>query len=170
MADTGSLPYRPCVGIMLVNPRREIFVGRRIDTKIAAWQMPQGGIDPGETPRQAAYREMCEEVGTDNAEFIAESREWYSYDLPENLVGKLWGGRYRGQRQKWFLLQFNGIDEDIRINTPHAEFSDWRWVSSDELTMLIVPLKRSVYVAVVGEFRDYLNVKPVPPRKPAHDA
>lgn len=170
MADPISLPYRPCVGIMLLNPRREIFVGRRIDRETAAWQMPQGGIDTGETPRQAAYRELREEVGTDNAEFIAESRKWYSYDLPEYLVGKLWGGRYRGQCQKWFLLQFSGVDRDINIDTSHAEFSDWRWVSPGELTTLIVPLKRSVYVAVMAEFRDYLKLRPGPLRRPGHGA
>ena len=132
--------------------------------------MPQGGIDPGETPRQAAHREMREEVGTENAELVAETKDWYSYDLPEAIVGKLWGGRYRGQRQKWFLFKFTGDDGDINIDTPHPEFSDWRWVAPGELTKLITPLKRPVYIAVLREFSDYFSVKPVLRQRPGPDA
>ena len=133
---------------MLVNPRREVFIGRRNDSESEAWQMPQGGIDSGETPREAAHREMREEIGTDKADLIAESRNWYSYDIPVGLVGSVWRGRYRGQRQKWFLFAFTGIDEDIDIATPHAEFSDWRWVAPPILTDMIVPFKRAAYLYV----------------------
>src|SRR5438270_12743007 len=106
---------------MLLNPEGLVFVGRRIDMPagLAAWQMPQGGIDPGETPRQAAMRELAEEIGTDKAEILAESRFWHHYDLPREVSGRMWGGRYRGQRQKWFALRFTGCDADIAPATGH---------------------------------------------------
>ena len=123
-----ALPYRPGVGIFLLNAVGEVFVAQRIDTRQEAWQMPQGGIDDGETPRQAALREMAEEIGTNKAEILAESRHWLSYDLPPELVSKVWKGRYRGQKQKWFALRFLGEDSDIDLATPEPEFLSWRWL------------------------------------------
>jgi putative (di)nucleoside polyphosphate hydrolase len=154
--DPESLPYRPCVGIMLLNRRNEVFVGRRIDTLIEAWQMPQGGIDAGETPQIALFREMEEEIGTRKASIIAESRGWLRYDLPQDLLGKVWKGRYRGQEQKWFLLRYEGEDGDIRLETEHPEFNAWRWVPPADITRLIVPFKRELYEAVLAEFADRL--------------
>ena len=150
--ELARLPYRPCVGIMLINHTGEVFVAQRIDTTVEAWQMPQGGIDRGETPRQAALRELKEEVGTDNAEIIAESRDWLRYDLPAALIPRVWKGRYRGQRQKWFLLRFLGQDSDIDIETEHPEFSTWRWVDLESLPDLIIPFKRQLYLDLVAEF------------------
>ena len=151
-----KLPYRPSVGLMILNSKFEIFVGRRIDSKSEAWQMPQGGIDEGETPEKAAIREMKEEVGTDNAKIISKTKQWYKYDLPNYLISKLWNGRYRGQRQKWFLLQFLGEDNEININYENAEFTDWKWVKIEELTNIIVPFKKNLYISVIEEFRDIL--------------
>jgi putative (di)nucleoside polyphosphate hydrolase len=145
--------YRPNVGILLLNRANRAFVARRIDTPGEAWQMPQGGIDEGEEPHRAALRELEEEIGTGNAEIIAETKGWLHYDLPAEIVGRMWGGRYRGQRQKWFAMRFLGRDEEINLATGHPEFSDWRWVSPDELPALIVPFKRPLYVALVEEFR-----------------
>lgn len=147
-----ALPYRPCVGIMLLNPDRQVFVGRRVETVIEAWQMPQGGIDSGEDPATAALRELGEEVGTHKAEILAESPSWYSYDLPGHLIGKAWGGRYRGQRMKWFALRFLGTDDDIDVNTAHPEFDDWRWVDMRQVTQLVVPFKRAMYEQVIDAF------------------
>ncbi len=153
-AEPYGLSYRRGVGMMLVNRRGQVFVAQRIDTPGAAWQMPQGGIDPGETPRQAALRELREETGTDNAEFIAESRDWVRYDLPADLQPKLWSGRYRGQEQKWFALRFLGTDADIDIAGEQPEFSTWRWAELTEIPGLIVPFKRALYQQLVAEFSD----------------
>lgn len=147
-----SLPYRPCVGMMILNAENQVFVARRIDTLVEAWQMPQGGIDEGESPRAAVLREMQEEIGTNKAEIIAESRDWLSYDLPEHLVPQLWGGKYRGQKQKWFALRFTGTDRDVNIATKHPEFSQWKWVEPVQVPDLIVPFKRALYQSVVEEF------------------
>ncbi len=159
MRETAELPYRPCVGIMLANQNGQVFVGKRIDSKEGdAWQMPQGGIDQGETPEVALIRELGEETGVtaDLVDVIARSAHEHLYDLPEALVGKLWGGKYRGQAQRWFLLRFHGRDADINIATPHQEFAAWRWVEADSLVDLIVPFKRPVYRDVVQEFRHLL--------------
>lgn len=153
ITEIERLPYRPCVGIMLLNAENKVFAARRIDTRAEAWQMPQGGIDEGEDPRAAALREMREEIGTDKAEIIAESAEWLEYDLPQELVPKLWGGRYRGQKQKWFVLRYLGQDSDIDINTETPEFLEWKWVEMRELPSLIVPFKRTLYERLVEEFR-----------------
>ncbi len=150
--DPAALPYRPCVGLALFNGQGLVFAATRIDTPGDAWQMPQGGIDPGETPAAAALRELEEEIGTDKAEIVAETADWLCYDLPEHLLGRVWKGRYRGQRQKWFALRFTGSDSDIDIVTRHPEFSAWRWMPLAELPRHIVPFKRGVYEAVAREF------------------
>jgi putative (di)nucleoside polyphosphate hydrolase len=146
-------PYRPCVGIMLIDPRGRAFVGQRIDVFEEAWQMPQGGIDEGESPRDAALRELAEEAGTTKGEIVAEVAEWLAYDLPEDTAAGRWGGRYRGQTQKWFALRFTGTDADIDLHTHEPEFQAWRWMELDELPGLVVPFKRSIYERVVAEFR-----------------
>lgn len=154
--DAVALPYRPAVGIMLLNRLNQVFVARRIDMPMTpAWQMPQGGIDPGETPRQAALRELREEIGTDQAEFLAESRVWLKYDLPAELAGGIWGGRYRGQCQKWFAMRFTGSDRDIDLATEHPEFDAWRWVDPRCLPELIIPFKRQLYLDILAEFREH---------------
>jgi putative (di)nucleoside polyphosphate hydrolase len=147
--------YRDCVGIMLINGHGHVLVARRTDRATAAWQMPQGGIDWGETPRQAALREFEEEIGTAKVEIIAESRDWLTYDFPPEIAGQRWGGRFRGQRQKWFLMRFTGCDADIDLGSAHAEFDAFRWVDPEELPQLIVAFKRRVYLAVLSEFRDH---------------
>lgn len=155
--EVAKLPYRRGVGLMVLDRDSRVFVARRIDTPSAAWQMPQGGIDAGESPPEAAMRELKEEIGTDNAEIIAESKGWLKYDLPRELIPRLWGGRYRGQMQKWFVLRFTGRDSDIRIDTEHAEFLEWKWVPMRELPDLIVPFKRQLYRDVIAEFRGVLE-------------
>ncbi|QHL91461.1 RNA pyrophosphohydrolase [Sphingomonas changnyeongensis] len=153
-----DLPYRPCVGVMLVNADNLVFVGQRIDTTLDAWQMPQGGIDPGEDPAAAALRELGEETGVaaDLVRIEAQSRAPLDYDLPPDLQARVWGGRYRGQRQTWFLARFLGADADIDIATPHPEFSAWQWVAPARLPELIVPFKRALYEAVLAEFAPLL--------------
>ncbi len=144
--------YRPCAGVMLISRTGMVWVGRRIDTP-GGWQMPQGGIDEGEEPRDAALRELEEEIGTANALIIGESRDWLSYDLPAALIGKVWKGRYRGQKQKWFACRFLGDDGEIDIHgVDHPEFDAWKWVPISEVAGLIVPFKRQIYAALVEEF------------------
>ncbi len=155
-----KLGYRACVGVMLLNRDGLVWVGHRPDEPDEEgsgqwWQMPQGGIDGGEDPRKAAVRELREETGVTSAEVIAEAPEWYYYDLPPHLIGKSWGGRYRGQKQRWFAFRFLGDDREIDL-APHghkAEFDRWRWAAMDELETLIVPFKRKVYRQVIREFR-----------------
>jgi putative (di)nucleoside polyphosphate hydrolase len=148
--------YRLAVGIMLLNRAGKVFVARRIDMPtMPAWQMPQGGIDPGETPLQAAWRELKEETGTDNAQLLGESRGWLQYDLPADFARGVWGGRYRGQRQKWFAMRFTGTDADIDLATEHPEFDDWRWIRPERLPEVIVPFKRQLYIDILAEFRVY---------------
>ena len=149
-----DLPYRPCVGIMLFNRDGHVFIGQRIDQTLEGWQMPQGGIDEGETPREAALRELEEEIGTRNAEILREHPEWLKYDLPPRLVGLSLRGRYRGQTQKWFAMRFLGEDSQINLATPHPEFSHWKWAPIEDLQRLIVPFKRDTYAKVIAAFRD----------------
>ena len=154
--DLAGLPYRPCVGVMLVNPEGKVFVGQRIHAKEGdRWQMPQGGIDDDEDLHAAAFRELAEEtgVGESLATILATTSEELLYDLPDDLLGKLWGGKYRGQRQTWVLMRFTGSDDDIDLEAHDPpEFLAWTWVEPDELPELIVPFKRRVYEAVVREF------------------
>ena len=145
--------YRPCVGLFLLDGRGRVLVGQRLDTEGEAWQLPQGGIDPPETPEAAGRREMLEEIGTDRALLLRQSAVWRSYDLPAAILRRQWRGRYAGQTQKWLAFRFTGSDADIRLDTEHPEFRDWRWVAPDTLAGLIVPFKRDVYVSVVDEFR-----------------
>ncbi len=160
MLDRTKLPYRPCVGVMLVNEQGLVFVGRRIDNREGdLWQMPQGGIDPGEDLRVAALRELWEETGVEKhqATVIAQAGEELFYDLPEELTTKIWGGKYRGQRQQWLLVRFTGTDADIRLDAhKHPEFCEWKWVDPELLPDLIVPFKKRVYRAVLEEFRSLI--------------
>ncbi len=149
-----DLPYRPCVGIMLINNEGLVFVGRRIDQTVEGWQMPQGGIDDGETPEQAALRELEEEAGTAKATIIAQMDEWLTYDLPPHLLGVALHGRYRGQRQKWIAMRFTGEDSDINIKTHEPEFASWKWLALEALPRMIVPFKRDTYMKVIAAFRD----------------
>ena len=151
------LPYRPCVGLMLLNANARVFVAQRVDVRGAAWQMPQGGIDDGESPREAAMRELKEEIGTDNADILAESQHWHRYDLPAQLIPKVWGGRYRGQTQKWFALRFTGDDAEIDLEAHEQEFQAWCWADVDKLPSMIVPFKRDVYDQVIAEFRPLVD-------------
>lgn len=144
--------YRPGVGVVLLNDQGRILVARRLDMPADAWQMPQGGIEPGETPRQAALRELREEIGISKAEIIAESKSWLRYDVPVELMGKRWDRQWRGQRQKWFIMRFTGMDEDINVATEHPEFSAWKWISARELSSIVVSFKRQVYLDLLVEF------------------
>ena len=158
MKDFTDLPYRPCAGVMLANRAGRVFVGQRLDSSADAWQMPQGGIDPGESAEEAAIRELGEETGVHGGlvDIIARSRTEHYYDLPDDLMGRMWGGKYRGQRQYWFLMRFLGDDGDVDIQTRHQEFRAWRWAELDDLERLIVPFKRTLYHAVVEEFRPFV--------------
>jgi putative (di)nucleoside polyphosphate hydrolase len=143
--------YRPAVGILLANWKHEIFIGQRLDTPADCWQMPQGGIDEGESPEQAVMRELLEELGTTKVAMIAATAQWHYYDFPEHLRYKCWGGRYRGQQQRWFALRFLGEDHDINIHTPHPEFHAWRWARVEEVPQLVIDFKRQVYRDVLME-------------------
>lgn len=158
-ADYLSLPYRPCVGLVLIGPEKRVFAGQRIDNPGPAWQMPQGGVDEGETPREAALRELEEETGAPArlVEVLREGSDWIPYDLPRELASTLWKGRYRGQTQKWFALRFLGRDSDIDIAKKHPEFSRWAWMAPDDLLGRIVPFKRATYERVFTDFADLLR-------------
>ncbi|MFT4716028.1 MAG: putative (di)nucleoside polyphosphate hydrolase [Paracoccaceae bacterium] len=149
-----SLPYRPCVGMMICNLDGQIFAGQRLDSNMDAWQMPQGGIEKGEDPREAALRELEEETGIpeSSVEILAETADWIPYELPHHLVPKLWNGKYRGQKQRWFLMRFLGDDSLINIQTKHPEFSRWCWLPPEDLLSRIVPFKRDTYERVIREF------------------
>lgn len=154
-----SLPYRLNVGAVLFGPDGRVFVGRRVGMPAGnehVWQFPQGGIDAGEDPEAAVMRELAEEIGTARAAVLGEHPEWLTYDLPPHLVGQVWGGRYRGQRQRWFALRFEGADQDIRLDAhAHPEFSEWRWVKLAETPALAVDFKRPVYEVLARDFAKY---------------
>ncbi len=153
-----DLPYRAAVGVMLLNADGQVFVGQRLDNQLDAWQMPQGGLDKGERAEDGALRELEEETGIDRSlvEILACASRPLDYDLPDDLQGKVWGGRYRGQRQTWFLCRFLGTDADVRIETVEPEFRAWKWAEPAELPAMIVPFKRELYAAVLAEFAEHL--------------
>ncbi len=157
--EIAKLPYRPCVGLMLMNAEGLIFVGQRNDRHKDAWQMPQGGVDKGEDPRDAVLRELWEETGVtpDLVEIIAETDGWLPYDLPHDIVPNIWKGRYRGQEQKWYLMRFLGRDDQIDIATEHPEFTHWKWQDPKRLVDEIVPFKKDVYQQVLSAFQPHLG-------------
>ena len=156
---SSDLPYRPCVGIMLLNRDGKVFVGKRIDQTVEGWQMPQGGIDEGEDPYPAALRELYEETNIRSVEKLGEIPDWLYYDIPRDIVGKAWKGHYRGQKQKWFAFRFVGLESEIDIANPggghEPEFVEWRWEPVANLPDLVVPFKRSVYERVANEFSKF---------------
>jgi putative (di)nucleoside polyphosphate hydrolase len=157
--DKTSLPYRPCAGVMLMNRDGQVFVGQRLDSTLEAWQMPQGGIDEGEEAIDAAVRELREETGVmpDKVRLIAEAPGEFLYDLPDDMIGKIWKGIWRGQRQRWFLFAFEGEDGDIDIATPEPEFRAWRWADPADLPTMIVPFKKTLYERVLAAFAEHLH-------------
>lgn len=161
MTDPDTLPYRPCVGVMLLNREGQVFVGQRLDNTLEAWQMPQGGIDPGEDAETTAIRELGEETGIapGHIEIVARAPGEFLYDLPPELIGKIWKGRYRGQRQTWFLARFTGHDSDVDIRTAHPEFRAWKWADPADLPHMIVPFKKTLYEQVLAVFGSHLADK-----------
>ncbi len=159
MTDPAALPYRPAAGVMLLNSEGKVFVAQRLDSTLEAWQMPQGGLDEGEDAEAGALRELEEETGirAEQVEIVDRCPKELFYDLPEDLVGKLWKGRWRGQRQIWFLCRFTGRDEDIDIQTAHPEFRAWKWADPHELPAMIVPFKKKLYEDVIAAFRPWLS-------------
>lgn len=160
MTSYAHLPYRPCAGVMLLNPQGQVFVGQRLDSEMEAWQMPQGGIDPGEDPLDAAYRELWEETGVlrDHVELLAAPDIELQYDLPDALIGKLWKGKWRGQRQRWFLFRLTADDDAIDIATAEPEFRAWRWIDPRDLPEVIVPFKRALYTDILRIFAEPLGL------------
>jgi putative (di)nucleoside polyphosphate hydrolase len=158
MTDPAALPYRPGAGIMLLSRDGKIFVAQRRDSTLEAWQMPQGGLDPGEDAEAGALRELEEETGipAEKVEIVARCPEELTYDLPDDLVGKLWKGRWRGQRQTWFLMRFLGEDEDVNLDTADPEFRAWKWAEPAELPALIVPFKKALYEQLLARFAQWL--------------
>ena len=155
MINSKNLPYRKGVGMMVFNDDKKIFVGKRIDNQ-KAWQMPQGGVDENEDCFSAARRELYEETGIQSIRVIEKSKEKYTYDLPEYLLGKIWKGKYKGQRQRWFLIKFLGPDSEINLNQKCPEFNEWKWVDIDELSKIIVPFKKKLYLSIIKEFYDFI--------------
>ena len=158
MTDPASLPYRPAAGVMLLNREGRVFVAQRLDSTLEAWQMPQGGLDEGEDAQAGALRELEEETGIAPhlVEILARAPQDLTYDLPPDLVGKMWKGKWRGQRQAWFLCRFTGRDEDVNIATPHPEFRAWKWTDPQDLPAMIVPFKKKLYEDVLEAFREHL--------------
>ncbi|TMJ18965.1 MAG: RNA pyrophosphohydrolase [Alphaproteobacteria bacterium] len=158
MTDKSALPYRPAVGVMLLNGEGKALVGQRLDSTLEAWQLPQGGLDEGETPEQGAFRELEEETGIPSrlVEIVACCPEELYYDLPDDLIGKMWKGKWRGQRQTWFLARFLGQDSDVNIATAEPEFRAWKWAEPAELPAMIVPFKKALYGQLLEAFADWL--------------
>lgn len=158
-ADPATLPYRPAVGVMLIDGRRRVFVAQRLDSTLEAWQMPQGGLDEGEEPLEGALRELEEETGitSDKVELIARCPAELTYDLPDDLVGKMWKGKWRGQRQTWFLMRFTGGDQDVNLETAEPEFRAWKWADPETLPAMIVPFKKKLYEDVLVAFAPWLG-------------
>ena len=155
MSKSNNLPYRQGVGVMLFNTRKQIFVGKRIDNK-SAWQMPQGGIDQNEKAVDAVRRELQEETGIISIKIIKQSDKTYTYDLPDNLIGKIWKGKFKGQTQTWFLAEFTGKDSEIKLDQKNPEFKKWKWVDLKELPNLIVPFKKKLYQDLIDEFKAFI--------------
>ena len=152
-----SKPYRKCVGMMIINNNKEILVGKRIDHPSGFWQMPQGGINEYENPEEAVWREMMEEIGTNNVTLIKTSNQWLNYDIPNDTLKTLpWGHKYKGQTQKWFAFKFTGKDQDIDVGTTNPEFSEWKWINYQDIVDKIVPFKRSVYSKILKEFEELI--------------
>jgi len=158
MTDPAALPYRPGAGVMLLNREGKVFVAQRLDSTLEAWQMPQGGLDQGEEAQEGALRELEEETGIsrDKVEIVARCPIELTYDLPPDLVGKMWKGKWRGQRQTWFLMRFLGEDEDVNLETADPEFRAWKWAEAAELPALIVPFKKAMYAKLLEAFADWL--------------
>jgi putative (di)nucleoside polyphosphate hydrolase len=158
MTDPASLPYRPAAGVMLLNREGKVFVAQRLDSTLEAWQMPQGGLDDGEDAEEGALRELEEETGIarDHVEVIARAPAELTYDLPDDLIGKMWKGKWRGQRQSWFLMRFTGTDQDVNIQTADPEFRAWKWTDPQDLPRMIVPFKKKLYEQVLEAFAPWL--------------
>jgi putative (di)nucleoside polyphosphate hydrolase len=152
-----NLPLRLGVGVVLLNSNNKVFVGKRIDNPVNFWQMPQGGVDDNENLLYAANRELKEETGVKSTKLIKEIDNWLTYELPNNLLGKIWKGKYRGQKQKWFIMRFVGDEEEININTKNAEFKEWKWIDVNQLLNVVVRFKHDVYKAIVKELNILLN-------------
>ncbi|MBF9051143.1 RNA pyrophosphohydrolase [Roseobacter sp. HKCCD9010] len=152
--EIAALPYRPCVGVVLINADGLVFAGQRADMETPAWQMPQGGVDKGETPKAAAFRELLEETGVaaNHVTLLGQTADWLPYDLPPEVVPKRWGGKYRGQKQMWYLMRLDAGDEVINLTYKDVEFSQWRWMTGQDLLNVIVPFKQPIYEAVLTEF------------------
>jgi putative (di)nucleoside polyphosphate hydrolase len=152
-----NLPLRTCVGVAVLNSQNKVFVGKRKDNPFDKWQMPQGGVDSNELLLQAMKRELLEETSIKNIEVLKEFDQWLEYELPENLIGKIWNGKYRGQKQKWFVVKFLGDDSEINVNTKNPEFMEWKWIDVDLLPGLIVLFKKHVYEKVLVELKIIIN-------------
>jgi len=152
-----NLPLRLGVGVVLLNSNNKVFVGKRIDNPVNFWQMPQGGVDDNENLLYAANRELKEETGVKSTKLIKEIDNWLTYELPKNLLGKIWKGKYRGQKQKWFIMRFVGDEEEINIKTKNAEFKEWKWIDVNQLLNVVVRFKHDVYKTIVKELNILLN-------------